>query len=396
MKKLLFTLSMLFAITISAQPPLIYGVSKVPGTTKIIYMSTIDPSTGFVNIISGPLASNHIGLGSGSIYDFTRGYYSYLCPGPGLTETNVLTGTSQIININPASCYLASPQFTCRDSSIYGIKSCPNLPGAATGFGKFDVATGTFISLPLSVTTWGGEDYTYDKINHRYIFTSGTNLFSIDLNTMNIDTFYLPITSGNYFRHLQYNCNDSLVYGAYSIQGTSSPIIYLATFNLNTNSFNVISTSPFCNGGIMGGGGSLDIKNNLYYYNVGTSIISVNINNGSVVNTQPYTFSIPGPTYVFYIQIHQTCDCEKPNSTDVIENTFPNLQILNPVSDEIKIFSDSDINGTFTLYDLALRLVIQCRYQKDQAINISNISNGSYIYTLELNNHLSRGVVLKQ
>ncbi len=382
MKNAFFVFTLLFSIEVSGQATL-YGLAKVPGSNKILYISSINPANGFVNVFSGPLASNHLSVGEGNAFDFTRGYYYYLI-GTYITKVNVHTGSSQMFPVNLSGAYPDAPQYSCRDSSIY-LFSRSSSSGIA--FGKYNVDSGQFVSPTINFSTFPMEDYTYDKINHKYIFVSGNLIYIIDLYSMNVDTLTLPIPSGTHFRFPQYNCNDSLIYGNYVIP--SSLATYLATYNLSTGAFNILSPTPFTYGSMGGSSSALDIENGLYYFNMGTSIISVQLADGTLAANNTYNFSISGPSYVYYIQINHTCYCEKPLNSSIEENNLPHLFLMNPFNDELKIEGIS-ANSHLKLYDISSRLVLERNLQSDIILNISELPPGVYLYSLDtFNRHIT-------
>ena len=368
----------------------LYGISKTPGSNKIIYLSTINPATGFVNVFTGPLASNHLSVGDGSAFNFTDGLYYYIAPGSLLTESSVINGSSNNIAMNLSGCYLRSLQYACRDSSMYGFMHCPG--SQSIGFGEVNLGSGSFGNSLIGISTFPGDDYTYDKINHRYIFTSNNLLYTINLNTMAVDSLILPIPSGSRFLFPQYNCHDSLIYGCYRNSGSIDN--FLASYNLITGVFTVISTSPFVNGGVLGGGTALDISRGLYYYNLGSSMVSVNISDGTIAANKWYTFSISGPQNVFQIQIDQECYCEKLSTSGIAKGYELNLAVTNPIGDEIRISGIPD-KAKLRLFDLTSRLLIERDFQFNLALEVPELSAGVYLYSIDIDGQLILGKLIK-
>jgi hypothetical protein len=389
MKKLITLFFILVYSLYGQSQPVLYGVAKKPGTVKQIYMATVDPVSGYVNILSGPLATQHIGLGAGNTFDFERGLYYYKSPGHQLTEVNVYTGhTSRVITANLSGCDVASPQFACHDSSIYGFKFCS---GSSTfGFGIFDLNSGTFLNSLTNFSTFPGEDYTYDKLNNHYLMINGNVLYSIDLNSFAADTFSIPLSPGERFFYPEYNCNDSCIYGIHSIPGND---LFLAKYNLNTNTFTTLSQTAFANGGILGGGRALDVTNGMYYYNVGQSIVSVRLSDGALIRSQPYIFSIPDPQTIYYIQISQTCYCERPLETG-IENENPGARILRSGTGELQLYFENNKRMTFSLYDISSRLVHTEIFENSLTLNTSELSKGLYLYSIGDDHSISNGKIL--
>jgi hypothetical protein len=380
MKNTFIVFTLLFSLEASGQTTL-YGLAKVQGSNKILYMSSINPANGYVNVFSGPLMTNHLSVFEGNAFDFTRGYYYYLI-GTYITRVDVHSGSSQLFPVNLSGSYPDAPLYTCRDSSIYMFSR----NGSSIAFGKYSVDSGQFISPAINFSTFPQDDYTYDKVNHKYIFPSGNLIYMIDLNTMNVDTFNLPIPSHNYFHYPQYDCYDSLIYGSYVLQGSLAT--YLATYNLATGAFNILSQTPFTYGSMGGSNSALDIKNGLYYFNTGTSILSVRLADGSLAANNSYNYSISGPSNIYYIEINQECDCERQLNLSSEENNLPHF-FLNSFNDEFRVEGIS-ASAHLKLYDISSRLILEKNFQSDIILNISDLPAGVYIYSLDIfNQHMT-------
>jgi hypothetical protein len=352
-------------------------------------MATVDPISGYVNILGQPTVSNHLGLGTGTAYDFDTKHYYFMSPNNILTDADIVNDTSWGIPFNPGTnCTISSPQYVCTDSSLYGFEFCTQK------FGKFDLNTGTLTSPNISFAPYiPGESYAFDKRGNRYMWITMNTLYIIDLNTFTYTTQALPIPANDRFLYFEYNCYDSCLYGAHSVQNSISYLF--AKYNLATNTFTDLNSTAFVAGGILGGGRALDIVHGRYYYNVGTYLVSVNINDGSHVVSPHYTFSIPGPEDVYYIKIDQTCECERPNYTGINEYQKSACTISFPSFDQLEINTTFSSQATIRIFDLTSALITERTFTNYLLMNTEELPQGIYMYSIVSDNFVSSGKFLK-
>jgi hypothetical protein len=373
----------------------IYGLTKRPGMNKQLYMSTIEPFTGVVTLLSGPLPVQHLGVGGGmNALDYARGLYYFGSPGSHLNAVDIYSGnlfTSTQLTLH--NCNLSSLQFNCIDSSVYAIKSCNNYNSYA--FGKFDVNAGTFYNTPTLIPTYAGENRTFDKANNRYIYCGfGHTLHIINIATGVMDSVVMPIAANKTFNFIEYNCYDSCLYGLQRNNGTFTGYLF-SKFDLRNNSYTVLSSNIIW-GGQLGAGRLLDIENGIYYVNAGNQMLPIRISDGVVLPSLPYTYSLPGTFSVFYIQQTSDCDCKKSSSVSTYDIEDISFQFTNPVFNELNINSNTNQTATIKLFDLTSRMILQQEFVNSVSININHLPKGIYILSIDSKKYHSLNKILKQ
>ncbi|MFI5219627.1 MAG: T9SS type A sorting domain-containing protein [Bacteroidia bacterium] len=396
MKKIYIISAMLLllsSITSHAQPSVIYGLAKKSGTVKEVHFASVDPATGNVTIISPNYITNHIAL-SGTAFDFYNNLYFYYSPGGAGINLNAVDISSGVLSYFttitlPLGSYFESIQFNCNDSSFYGIYR--NSITYDVRLGKLNVNSGAATILsPVSLGASAVMDsYTYDKSNQVFYFSNGQNIIGVSMvSGIVISTTPITLSAGEYFENVEFNCNDSTLYGTYR----NSSGMKFAKINLTTGIVTVISASSFAGGYIMGGGHILNEDERKYYFNTGTEIFTIDITTGITINSAIYVFPLTGNFYFYYIKKVLDCDCVNPTGAEEIGYSQHDLFYPNPVNRTITFSLNS--NKKVSIINLTGETVLQKIFSSEPnqkaEIDVSSLDPG--IYFMKVGNKVIRFV----
>jgi len=219
-------------------------------------------------------------------------------------------------------------QYNIMDSTLYAINRTTS--PFEYFLGKIDLNNGQIsnisTALPPSFGSFGGQySPAIDPIGNRYFIVSNSTLFIIDLSTgvvlnthnINIDDLW----------YMQYNIMDSTLY---AINRTTSPFEYfLGKIDLNSGQISNISNTPLSGFGGFGGQYSpaIDPIGNRYFIVSNSTLFSIDINTGVVLNTS--TINVDDLWYMQYNYNDNQKNADN-DSLIVIPNVFtPNQDGLN-------------------------------------------------------------------
>jgi hypothetical protein len=389
-----FLIAFQLPLSTYAQQTIMYGLAKKTAAVKEVSLATVDPVSGAVSILSNPYLTNHINFG-GSTLDYVNGLYWYFSPG---TAANYLTSaavTNGNLSINtplsyPPGCTFSCIHFNCNDSLLYGMYLCNGI----LKFAKIDPNTGA-VTL-LSANSLGAgvpTDYTYDKTNAVFYFVLGAEIKGVDMtNGSLVSTTPILLPAGDYFSNIDYNCVDSTLYG--TIRNTSG--LRFGKISLSTGIVTVLSSSNFTSSVMGNGGHVLDGQTGYYHYSSTTAIYTIDISNGTVLNTANLTYSLPGTYGLYYINKEMPCACAGPASAPETSVSDPFEIFPNPFRNEISIRNHDNNPSEIILYDIALRNLLQQQFSNTATLNTEHLAPGIYYY--EVRNQyglLKQGKVVK-
>jgi len=391
---------LLQTIKSNAQPDLIYGLAKKISGVKEIYLSTVDPYSGNVTIISNPYITNHLSISSGAAFDNVNNVYYYYSSDPvtfnlnltavDLTSGNLLSSTP--LNL-PTGFYFDLIQFNCNDTCLYGIYR--NSLTSQLKLGKLNINTGVFTILSSnSITSGITSDYTYDKTNNTFFFIVNNDIKSFDMINGNlINSLSLNFPAGEYFENIEFNCNDSAMYGTYR----DSSGLKFAKVNLATGALTIFSQSAFTNSFSMGGGHFFDDVELKYYFNSGSQIFMFDIITGILINSPSLSFSLPGTFAFLYIKRSMNCDCSLPFSIPEDHTDTPIVIYPNPFTTELFIKTNNDQITEFSFYNITSRKIRHQFFTNFLTLYFENIGSGIYLYEIKNKDGVSKkGKVIKQ
>ena len=196
--------------------------------------------------------------------------------------------------------------------------------------GKIDLNNSQISNIsntPLSGFGGFGSQYSpaIDPIGNRYFIISNSTLFIIDINTgVVLNTYTINVDD---LWYMQYNIMDSTLY---AINRTTSPFEYfLGKIDLNNGQISNISTALPPSFGSFGGQYSpaIDPIGNRYFIVSNSTLFSIDINTGVVLNT--YTINVDDLWYMQYNYNDNKKNADN-DSLIVIPNVFtPNQDGLN-------------------------------------------------------------------
>jgi len=201
---------------------------------------------------------------------------------------------------------------TAQSNTLYGLLCTPggglNTTPGTVRLATIDVATGllTPVSQSSLATITNINGAALDQNTGNFIFTSGTNIISTDLNS-GVATaqapFNNPLQSGT-FTNFRYNSSDSTIYGL-AIKSTSVGIgqtlgeIYLSSINPSSGQISLISPQSV-GATYTGTGNAIDPHQMVYYYSNGAQIIGLDIYTGLVYSSQTVNFPQGGAYFENY------------------------------------------------------------------------------------------------
>jgi hypothetical protein len=189
-------------------------------------------------------------------------------------------------------------------------------------FEQFDSATirlGTMDPISGDVTNIGSNAYpefinltgaALNPYDNTFIFIGASNLNTLDLNTgemINSVPLYNPIEE-SYFDNFRFNNSDSTMYGL-ARRNSFDPNtmqtngeVYLAKTNTNTGEITEISTTSVAQGFALAGS-AIDPYQMVYYFSLGSSLLGLDIYDGSVYSDVP----IVNPEGIYFDNFTYSC-----------------------------------------------------------------------------------------
>lgn len=224
--------------------------------------------------------------------------------------------------------FASTAMFAQTNNPIFGIvrqnyfSQVVNPVDSTVLFEQFDSATirlGTMDPISGDVTNIGSNAYTefinltgaaLNPYDNTFIFIGASNLNTLDLNTgemVNSVPLYNPIEE-SYFDNFRFNNSDSTMYGL-ARRNSFDPNtmqtngeVYLAKTNTNTGEITEISTTSVAQGFALAGS-AIDPYQMVYYFSLGSSLLGLDIYDGSVYSDVP----IVNPEGIYFDNFTYSC-----------------------------------------------------------------------------------------
>ena len=382
MKKLFF---LVFTALISASAEsqidsVTYGISVLTQDSGL-YLSKISVSDGSVVKISANAVVQLPG-GYGRTIDPLHHIF-YYAPGSDLLAFNLSTG--ELIRKIPIMNFLTSTfhgiTYNSRDSTLYGI--AVDAAGLNIKLAKIDPSTGSVtpisdssVATSYSVLTGTALDPAHGIYYFESIKNLANHLIGVDLHSGNlISDRTIGIDSGDRFGPIEYNCNDSTLYG---LAGNYTHGRKLARINPSDGAVTILSTFP-CADTIYNEQATIDPFQQIFYFEaIDHTYRGVNINSGDLVILDSI-MPLPGSYFTGFI-FNNTCYSHSSsfigeNKSDQELTIFPN-----PVSDKLIIRSSMPLYKVEIL-DFTGKSVIteNCHGLKEIQTDLTDYPEGIYV-----------------
>jgi len=353
-------------------------------TDNTPYISKADLTTGILTHLN-PLT---IGLGSYDGMSLTTNPHDgliYASNGSQIATYDINPGTFiDSISIFPLSLNdkFKQMEYNVCDSGLYGMLRIQS--PLDFRLAKLNPLTGQLtIVSPQTVggLACGGCGYTIDPYNHTY-YSMFNNLIGIDLYTGNEIINVTPVCPPGYvFNHVEFNCNDSMLYGLSANITTMSK--YLATIDPLTGIVTHVSAANNLNSYFWKqayAGQTLNPAGGEFYFVSGTTnVIGADVLTGAVSTLQP--LSITGSQGVLNITYYPQCLCDETTGTNDLVSVKNNLTFFpNPANNVLHITLKKSANILVTNLLGQTRLEKYCSTASGESamIDISSFSPGIY------------------
>lgn len=173
------------------------------------------------------------------------------------------------------------------DSSTIKFGECNPITGLVNSIGN--------IQYKQSVNLTGAALNPY---NNTYIFQTGNNISSFDINT-GIITNQVPVTNpkgSSYFDNFRFNNSDSAIYGLArrtyfdTTSNTFQQGVFLAKINQQTGSISELSSTAVAPGYALLGS-AIDPYQMLYYFSTGNNLLAIDMYSGAIYNNVTLTIT---------------------------------------------------------------------------------------------------------
>jgi hypothetical protein len=192
----------------------LYAITQ-KASDNMDYLSTVDPLTGSVSIISSSPLAKYVSSGLSSIDPINNRFF-FMSAGDTLYNVDLTTGN--LISKNKISVsgthFNVLLEFNCQDTTLYAItqKASDNMDYLST-VNPLTGSVSIISSSPLAKYVSSGLS-SIDPINNRFFFMSaGDTLYSVDLTTGNLINKNKISVSGTHFNVLlEYDNSCSLIF----------------------------------------------------------------------------------------------------------------------------------------------------------------------------------------
>lgn len=382
MKIVQFTLIVfLFPVLLSAQSGQPFCIWEDPNTNQYNFCRH-NASTGVLNVIAPIAGCDAFVAGSKSALNPDAGQYHFVGLSNGLGRLYTIDiATGNVINNVQFLDNVVGIEYNGSDSTLYGLREAANNYDLVS----VDPATGAVTSIGIvpNMTGYVGETFVLDPFRNLYAFVAldGGNLrfrkYRLSDATLILESLFNdPLTE------LEFNCQDSMIYALWENAGQYL-LERLGTFGGHSTVANISTASP----GFVAESSSMH-KTGLYTYrgfnlNNDFAMISIDPASGNIVNNTITSDNAKG------FEEDNACGAMatdiQPTGMNSGISVFPN-----PVSDQIRVFSDRMIlNGE--LLSLDGRLIRNMNSDElRNGIDVSEVNPGSYVLQLTMDDSMTK------
>jgi hypothetical protein len=376
-----------FIIMNTAKAQVLYGISE-ESPNDIDYLSTVEPATGNVNIVSTFGLAKYVGLGISSLDPINKRFFfmsfdTLYCV--DLTNGNLLSKNKISVS---GTYFIALLEFNCQDTTLYAISE--NASSGMDYLSKVDPMTGnvTIISADGLAKYVGAGVSSLDPINRRFFFMSADSFYNVNLSNGSLIYKNKISVSGTYFiALLEFNSQDTILYAI--SQKSSNSMDYLSTVDPMTGNVTIISAGGLAK--YVGAGvSSLDPINKRFFFMSADSFYNVDLSNGDLINKNK--ISVSGSYFIALIEYDKACISASSGIENWNESTFAFDILPNPFSSSVT-FKISCIleSATLIIYN-SLGQVVRKREGvsgNNIELNRDNLPNGIYFVRLSQENEIT-------
>lgn len=406
-----------------------YGLARRNTPENVVYLSTVNASTGVVSNISSSSLSTYVNLTGAALDPYNNNFH--FMGANEIKTVNLTTGvlTSSVAIYNPIEdSYFDNYRFNNSDTTLYGLAHRVIYDSSASTYrnevylATINTTTGVITQLSSSSLSSGyalagSAIDPYEKV---FYYSTGTRFIGVDMYTGNIySNAPITIPNGIMFDNFTYSCADSSIYGLvrqnyydtvydlfdstmYHIE-VDSTTIHLGKINPNTGVVTIVSPSSLDQGGYsLNSGSTIDPYSMTFYYNNGYELIGVSLTTG--VMTSRETLSNVNGQFFELMRIDANCITatspfrQAPGTTSVTDrgNTSKSVSISpNPATDYICVSSALKINEVIILNSLGQVVMKAIPAGNVAQINISNLQPGIYTARVSSNDNVTTSRIIK-
>jgi hypothetical protein len=392
MKKLFFFIVAVLscASAISQVDSVTYGIS-VTAPEPGIYLSRINVADGSVEKISAD-SVDQLPAGNCRTIDPLHHVF-YYASDSGLLAFDLKTGEliRKITIKNYFNSTIRGMNYNYTDSTLYGV--AVDAAGMNIRLAKLDPFTGTVTLLSGSslATSYSALTGTaLDPLHGIYYFETignpANHLIGADLHSgALVSDVTIGIDSADRFGPMEYNCQDSTLYG---LSGNFTQRRKLARIDPYNGTVTVISTYPVADT-ILNEQVTIDPFQKIFYFEAPDHTLrGVDITSGNLVSA-PYITPLPGSYFTGFIFNH-TCYFHA-SSAVAVKKIIPDLTLFpNPVSDKLTIRSSAPLFSVEILDYTGRTVITENGYgQKEIQADLTGFPEGIYMVRIH---HESRNV----